>query len=240
MGRAYVRWSGAECADTVTERRAEARSGERWGCGWGVPAQPRLDRRVAIGRGRRGVPADGREDRCRTGGDRDQCRGTALASAYAVAGRCGIGRLIAVSVRGLRPVVTVPGLGQPGRVHRAGMRHRQPRPPQAWSGQQERESQDAAPPDDADHAAKLASAPLLRKRERLQAPHVGARKEVVRQAVEWQQSGRGTATGRPHELAAAAIERLGRDFRSLDRRSASNQHVCLRRSDQLSAIIVSS
>jgi hypothetical protein len=167
MGRAYVRWAGAECADTVRERRAEARSGERWSCGWGVPAQPRLDRGVAIGRGRRGVPADGREDRCRTRGDRDQCRGTALASAYAIAGRGGVCRLIAVSVRGLRLVVTVPGLGQPGRVHRAGMRHRQPSPPQAGSGQQKRESQNAAPPDDADHAAKLARAPLLRKREGL-------------------------------------------------------------------------
>jgi hypothetical protein len=165
MGRAYVRWVGAECADTVTERRAGARSADRWGCGWGVPAQPRLDRRIAVGRGRRAVPADGREDGRRTGGDRDQCRGAAVAGAYAVAGGGGVGRRIAVALRGLRPVVTVPDRGQPGRVHRAGMRHRQPRSPQAGSGEEESESQSAALPEGTEHGAKLAGTPLLRKQE---------------------------------------------------------------------------
>ena len=165
MGGAYVRWAGAECADTVTDGRAGARSGERWSCGWRVPAQPRLDRRVATGRGRGGIPADGGEHRCRTGGDRNQRRGAAMAGAYAAAGGGGVGRRIAVAVRGLRPVVAVPALGQPGRIHRAGMHHRQPRPPQAGSGQEECERQDAAPPEGSEHGAKLASAPLLRKRE---------------------------------------------------------------------------
>jgi hypothetical protein len=164
MGRAYVRWVGAECADTVTERRAGARSADRWGCGWGVPAQPRLDRRIAVRRGRRAVPADGREDGRRTGGDRDQCRGAAVASAYTVAGG-GVGRRIAVAVRGLRPVVMVPDRGQPGRVHRAGMHHRQPRSPQAGSGEEEGDSQSAALPEGTEHGAKLAGTPLLRKRE---------------------------------------------------------------------------
>ena len=66
-------------------------------------------------------------------------------------------------VRRLGPVVPVPGLSEPGRVHGAGMRHRQPRPSQAGSGQEERKSQDAALPEGTEHGAKLASAALLGK-----------------------------------------------------------------------------
>jgi len=57
------------------------------------------------------------------------------------------------------------GSGHPGQVHRTRMRHRQPRPSQARSGQEQRKSQNAALPEDTQHGANLACAALLRKRE---------------------------------------------------------------------------
>jgi len=55
---------------------------------------------------------------------------------------------IAMAVRGLRLMVVMPALGQPGHVHRAWVRQRQPRSSQAGSGQKQRQRQDAAPPED--------------------------------------------------------------------------------------------
>lgn len=176
-----------------------------------------------------------------------------------------------MAVRGLRLVVAMSGLGQPGQVHRARMGNRQPGPAQAGSGQEERESQDAALPEDSEHGAKLASAPLRRKREGLKPASgtfhqpegeqgerhlsgdvnlpgpcpearrvlggiglvgaelveivvtshvlpgrklvlVGSGAEVLRQAIERQQSRGGNATGRPDKLAAAPIQWLFGDL----------------------------
>ena len=69
-----------------------------------------------------------------------------------------------MSMRWLCRMGTVLRPGEPRHVHRAGVRHRQHRSPQARRGQEERERQGAAPPENSEHGAKLACGLLLRKR----------------------------------------------------------------------------
>jgi hypothetical protein len=56
-----------------------------------------------------------------------------------------------MAVAGLGGVLGMLALGQPGHVHRAGVRHRQPGPPQAGSGQEQGDGKGAAPPEEAKH-----------------------------------------------------------------------------------------
>ena len=170
MGGACVRWAGAECAGRLrigAPERAQASGGAVAGgcrCSRGWTGVSR------VGSGRRGVPAGERRGppsgrrrsrsarRRRCGRRLRSCRRSE--SAGAPPWPCEA--CVAWS--------RVPGLGQPGHVHRAGVRHRQPRASQAGSGQEERERQGAAPPEGAEHGAKLASAALLRAKAETTGP----------------------------------------------------------------------
>ena len=66
-------------------------------------------------------------------------------------------------VRWLLAVAAMPMSREPGHVHRAGMRQRLPRASQAGNGQEERESEGAAPAESPQHGAKVSRGLLLRK-----------------------------------------------------------------------------
>ena len=73
-------------------------------------------------------------------------------------------------MRRLRRMGSVRRPGYPRHVHRAGMRHRQPRSAQAWCGQEKREREGAAPPEEWQHRANLARDLLVRKRDATERP----------------------------------------------------------------------